>query len=697
MCISPPCSQRNTSTLSRRSLSYCVRALLLPAIACIFFLAGNWSSAQSRSVPPGQDTLIEHGSYTIHLLLHPIGTEEYAVRQTGGTGPNSLVMTTSSTLSDRGMQRSSTASLQMNARFDPSELQQTSHSSGGDVESQTDVTGSGVRVREMGLDRSFQKPSIAFVGFAAMPASLQMMMMRYWETHHRPTRLPILRASERALPLEIKLVGHEAFVVRGHVVRLNRYTVANLIFGREVLWMNTSGRLAAVMTFAGGLPQEEILDEYALATAQLVHSGVRQEMLDLAELDRQVPPEMQGTYAIVGARLIDGTGKAPLENATVVVRDGRIAAAGTEPAPAGMPVVHAEGKSLLPGLWEMHTHYSGVEFGPALLAAGVTTARDCGGELEFLTSVRRKIDKEHALGPKLLLAGLVDSGGPLAFGNVDVNSAAEGVAAVDAYADAGFEQIKVYTQIQPEVLLAISAEAHRRELSVTGHVPAAIDAFEGIADGMDQINHLQFVVRAMRAKADEDGPVDLNSERARKLIALLHARQIVVDPTDGWGEMASHPKNLAIASFEPGLESAPFTLQTKYQSLGSPAADAAKFRERMETNRKVIHALYIAGVPIVAGSDTGLLGYGLDRELELYVEAGMTPLAALQTATLVPAHVMKLDRDSGSVEVGKRADLVLVDGDPSRNISDIRRVVSVVKDGRLYSSAKLAQSVGFSR
>ena len=670
--------------------------MLLLAIACVALLSGNSSSAQVRRVPPAKDMLIEHGSYTIHLLLHPIGTEEYAIRQIGGTGPGRLVMTTSSRLSDRGMKRSTTASLAMNARFDPTALQQTSHSSAGDVESQTDVTGSAVRVREMGLDRSFQKPAVAFVGFAAMPASLQMMMMRYWEMHHRPARLPILRASERALPLEIKLVGHEAFTAGGRIVRLNRYTVANLIFGREVLWMNTSGRLAAVMTFAGGLPQEQILDEYASATAQLVHSGVRQEMLDLAELDRQVPPEMQGTYAIVGARLIDGTGKAPLDNATVVVRDGRIAAAGMEPAPSGMPVVHAEGKSLLPGLWEMHTHYSGVEFGPALLAAGVTTARDCGGELELLTSVRRKIDKEHALGPKLLLAGLVDSGGPLAFGNVDVNSAAEGVAAVDTYADAGFEQIKVYTQIQPDVLRAISAEAHRRGLSVTGHVPAAMDAFEGIADGMDQINHLQFVVHAMRAKG-EDGPVDLNSERARKLIALLHARQIVVDPTDGWGEMASHPKNLAIASFEPGLESAPFTLQTKYQSLGSPATDAAKFRERMETNRKVIYALYAAGVPIVAGSDTGLLGYGLDRELELYVQAGMTPLAALQTATLVPARVMKLDRDSGSIEVGKRADLVLVDGDPSQNISDIRRVVSVVKDGRLYSSAKLAQSIGFSR
>src|SRR5207244_3265688 len=119
-------------------------------------------------------------------------------------------------------------------------------------------------------------------------------------------------------------------------------------------------------------------------------------------------------YAIVGARLVDGTGAPGIDDAVVIVRDGRIAAAGaaaTTHVPAGMHVINAEGQSLLPGLWEMHTHYSGVEFGPALLAAGVTTARDCGGESEFLTTVRRKIDEQHALGPRLLLAGLVDSGG----------------------------------------------------------------------------------------------------------------------------------------------------------------------------------------------------------------------------------------------------------------------------------------------
>jgi len=166
------------------------------------------------------------------------------------------------------------------------------------------------------------------MAFASMPASMQMMMMRYWIAHHRPARLTILRASSQALPLEIKLVGHDAFATKHGMVRLTRYTVANLMFGREILWMNDHGRLAALMTFAGGLPQEELLDEYADIGAELVRSGVQQEMLDLDDLDRQAPPAVTGAFAIVGARLIDGTGAPAVDNSVVLVQDGRIVAAG---------------------------------------------------------------------------------------------------------------------------------------------------------------------------------------------------------------------------------------------------------------------------------------------------------------------------------------------------------------------------------
>ena len=606
----------------------------------------------------GQEPLVvEHGVFTVNLLLHAVGTEEYSVRQSGGGG---LVMVVNSAINDRGMKRASATTYAMGRRYEPGKLEMT--------------------------------PA---PGVLTLPVSVQMMVMRYWMGHGRPTRLPVFEGGG-ALPLEIREVGHEAFQAGGRIVRLTRYTVANLVWGREVLWMNDSRRVVAVMTFAGGLPVETVLDEYGAVGPQLVESGVRQEMLDLAELGRAVPVEASGSYAIVGGRLIDGTGRAPVEGATVIVRGGRIAAAGAGAGvavPAGMRVVHAEGRSVLPGLWEMHVHYSGVEFGPALLAAGVTTARDCGGEFGFLMAVRKAIDQEHALGPRLVLAGLIDSGGPLAFGAVDVETPAEGVAAVDLYADAKFQQIKVYTQIKAEVLRAIAAEAHRRGMTVTGHVPAAVTTAEGIADGMDMINHLQYVSRAMTV----DGKVDVGSAGAREMIALLKAKGIVVDPTEGWGEMAGHPKSVDAGTFEPGVAAAPYVLAARFRGMGGPAEGEARWRERMAGSRGVVRALHEAGVTIVPGTDTGLVGYGLDRELELYVEAGFTPMEAIEAATRVSAKAMGLDGEVGTVEVGKRADLVIVEGNPAVRIGDLRRVMSVVTEGRMYGSKALGASVGFRR
>jgi imidazolonepropionase-like amidohydrolase len=663
------------------------------AFAIVFSLlaASTTSGLAQPAAPPAG----EQGRYATYSLLHEIGSEAYTLSP---AGPQGSVMTIGATLSDRGSTRASAWTLKTGPASAPVFLEQRREGASADEVWRTEIGVDSVTVTEPGARRTFARPRTAYVGYSAMPAALQMMMMRYWMAQGEPVALPLLRASDHAPPLEIRRVGTERVTLPGGAAKLTRYTVANLLFGREILWMDAQGRLAAVMTFAGGLPQEQVLEPYRPAFDQLVASGVRQEMADLDELDRQVRPEATGAFAIVGARLIDGTGAPAVPDSVVIVRGGRIVAAGARaktPLPAGIKVIHAEGQSLLPGLWEMHSHYSGIEFGPALLAAGVTTARDCGGEFGFLTAVRAKIEREHALGPRLLLAGLIDAGGPLAFGAVDAETPAQGVAAVDRYADAGFEQIKVYTQLKPDVLTAISAEAHRRGLTVTGHVPAAVDAFGGIEDGMDQINHLQFVTRAMLPEGS-NGPVDLSSDRAKQLIKLMKDRQVVIDPTDGWGEMGGHPKTMRAASFEPGVDAAPFVLASKFEAMGG-TVDEARFRERLAANGRVIKALYDAGVPIVAGSDTGLIGYGIDRELELYVQAGLPPMAAIQTATLGAARAMKLDREAGSVEVGKRADLVLVKGDPLNNISDLRRVTKVVRAGELYDSAALGRSVGFHR
>lgn len=638
-------------------------ALLLMAVACTL-------DAQS-------------GSFTIHMILHAIGEEHYEIKTSGGE----ISLNTTIEFTDRDNKRTTTAALRMQSDYTPLSLEVK----GRTVDSAT-VQNASATVQESWASRTFVPPAQYFTIFGPSPFALQTIMLRYWKAHGKPARLAVLRAGA-ADPIQIEAVGHDSIVVNGETVVLERYTIANLMFGREIVWTNARGDLAAAMTFAGGLPMEAVWTAYETALPQLYRSGVKQEMTDLAAIARQVPPEHSGAFAISGATLVDATGAAPIADSVVIVRNGRIGAAGPRSQvaiPPNMTVVDAKGQTLLPGLWEMHTHFSGVEFGPALLAAGITTARDCGGEFDYLVAQRDAVEKGVAVSPRLLLAGLVDAGGLKAFGHVTAETPEQGRAMVNRYHAAGFRQIKLYTYLTPEVIQAIAAEAHRLGMSVTGHVPQVFNAFQGVEAGMDQINHLFYITSVMRTPVGTRGPVDINSEAARKALKFFKDHHTVIDPTVGWSEMASHAKETDVTSFEPGITKAPFFLNAKFRAMNGGSTAEARAQ-----NLAVIGALHRAGIAIVPGSDTGLVGYGLHRELELYVQAGMTPLQAIQSATIVSARAMNLDRDSGTVEPGKRADLILVDGNPIANISDIRKVSRVVANGRLYDTGKLWQSAGF--
>jgi imidazolonepropionase-like amidohydrolase len=618
----------------------------------------------------------ETGSLTIHMILHAIGEEHYAITQS----PAGLTLNTTFEYSDRGNKRTTTAELHMKSDYTPLLLE---------IKERPEVI-------EISGSRPPKAPYFSILG--SSPFAIQLAMMRYWRSHGEPALLPVIRNEKAADPIRILQVGGDQITLNGRSVKLKRYTIGNLMFGREILWMNEAGDLAAAMTFAGGLPMEAVRTEYEPALPQLYGRGVAQEMADLDNIGRQVPPGHTGAFAIAGARLIDATGAAPVEDSVVIVRAGRIVAAGPRNAikiPQGIAVVDAKGKTLLPGLWEMHTHYSGVEFGPALLAAGITTARDCGGEFDYLVAQRNAPEKNNAIGPRLLLAGLVDAGGLKAFGHVTAETPEEGRAVVNRYHAAGFQQIKLYTFLQPDVIRAISAEAHRLGMTVTGHVPQVFNAREGVEAGMDQINHLQYVTAIMRPPgAPRTDAVDINTERSREAIQFLKDHHTVVDPTASWGEMGNHSKEVNVESFEPGIVKAPFILDVKFRGMGGNTT-AAQMQARTADSLAVIGALHKAGVTIVPGSDTGLVGYGLLRELELYVQAGMTPMEAIQCATIVSARAMNLDRDTGTIEKGKRADMILIDGNPLTNFSDIRKVSKVITNGRIFDTAKLWQSAGF--
>jgi hypothetical protein len=211
---------------------------------------------------------------------------------------------------------------------------------------------------------------------------------------------------------------------------------------------------------------------------------------------------------------------------------------------------------------------------------------------------------------------------------------------------------------------------------VTGHIPEGMTAVEGVEAGMDMINHFGPVTQTVRAMGLE------------KAVDFFKQHRTVIDPTLGWGELLSRPKNVDIASFEPGFAKAPYTLTSM---IGTASGQGS----HLESSFTILRALYAAGVPIVAGTDKALPAHSLHRELELYVQAGLTPMQVIQLATLGSARVMGMEREVGSIEAGKRADMILVDGDPLTDFGALRRVTRVIANGRVFDPAPLWKSVGF--
>jgi imidazolonepropionase-like amidohydrolase len=669
-----------------------LRRIFLIAGLSVLVLCGLLS-AQDR--PLAQSKSLEQGDFVLNFLQHAIGTEHYDLKQSADG--SLLNLTDSFEYTDRGTRIPLTAALEMASDATPRKFVLQGRSYRYFLaDASVELDGDHATVHDAFGERQFRAPAHFFTVSGYAPLAVQMMMLRYWLRHGHPDKLETLPAGDLSAPVTIALAGHDTVNLDGKPVTLDRYTVNNVVWGRESLWLDPQENLIAATTYTGGLAFEAVRTEYESAFKQFLNSAVADRMKDLVALSAGVQPITSGTFAITGVRLIDGTGRDPIDNAAVIVRDSRIEAAGPHDKitiPRRMNVIDMPGRTLLPGLWEMHAHYAQIEWGPVYLAAGVTTARDCGNEFEFITAVRDLIDKTGALGPHLLLAGLIDGTGPASFGVNAADTPEEARVLVQKYKNAGFSQIKVYSVLKPDVLKAITEEAHRLGLSVTGHVPNGLNAFEGVEDGMDQINHIGYVETVIRPGGR--GPVDPSSPDGQKAIQFFKDHHTVIDPTLSWNELLGRPTNVDIASFEPEITRAPYQLTSLINTAGVAPVQAARWQSSLNEQLAVVKALFDAGIPIVPGTDKGVPGVSLHRELELYVRAGLTPMQAIETATSVPARVMKLDRDVGTVEAGKRANLILVDGDPLKDFSSLRKIELVISNGRIYKPEDLWKSVGF--
>ncbi len=378
-------------------------------------------------------------------------------------------------------------------------------------------------------------------------------------------------------------------------------------------------------------------------------------------------------------------------------------------------MIEGRGKTLLPGLWDSHMHLGDDFQALSEVALGVTSIRNPGVvsiDLARSQAGRRRADTLVA--PEAFNSVIVDGKGPLAAnGGITVSSLDETLAAVRRIKAAGMIGFKIYGSLNPAWVAPAIKLAHQLGLHFHGHIPAGMRTLDAINDGYDEITHIYFAT--MQAMPQEvvdksnttmrmTGPgryfkdVDFNSEPTKTVISTMAARHIVLDPTlvVVEGVLTSEAGKLG-PSYAPYAGILPPAVERGFKAGALPLPEGttrddvrASFRHMVD----YVGAMYKAGVPIVAGTDGA--GIELVHELELYVEAGLTPAQALSTATIAPARNVHADNRTGSIDVGKEADLLLVDGDPEKNVGDLRHVDEVVLDGALLDGNALRKEAGFS-
>jgi imidazolonepropionase-like amidohydrolase len=405
----------------------------------------------------------------------------------------------------------------------------------------------------------------------------------------------------------------------------------------------------------------------------------------MREINKVARPEGGRPIAIVGATLIDGRGGAPAIDSAVVVRDDRIVAAGkrnSTPVPKDAEVIDASGLALLPGFIDSHFHIDGDGALPALfLTHGVTSARDPGQWIEAYDAAQ----KSGAPVPRLFLAGPHLDAPPPAYpaDSFIVRDAEEARNAVNRFIDQGASVIKVYFRLPLGLIKVVTETAHARGAPVTAHLEI-VDAVDAIRAGVDGIEHVTSFGTALTPpreaekyrqsvladnNARRDGrykmwsEIDLDSPRVKETLDLIVKRGVFISAT------------LAVFERRQGDRNTNDTHTRGFKNM-----------------LKFIGMAKRAGARVVVGSHSSVphaeRGWAYQREMELFVESGMTPIEAIVAATMENARFFRSDDRLGSVEAGKLADLVLVEGDPTKEIGALRRIKRVMLNGKWVATAQ---------
>ncbi|MBI2682305.1 MAG: amidohydrolase family protein [Acidobacteriales bacterium] len=488
-------------------------------------------------------------------------------------------------------------------------------------------------------------------------------------------------------------------------LKVTMYAVHGLDLSPSIIWLDDKQQFfAAGSTWAMMIRQGHEAGARSLIEIQSAYEQARAKAL--------VPKATQrptGDLVIKNVSVFDVESGKVRRNRTVTVRGERIVSV-SAPAAKGAMVIDGTGKMLLPGLWDMHAHVTGND--PLLdIAAGVTTARDLANDETTLLALRQRIDRLEEIGPRIIAAGFIDGPGPYQGPTkILAGTAEEALGFVRHYHDSGYPQIKMYSSLKPGLVPVVIGEAHKLGMRVSGHIPAGMTAEECVRLGQDEIQHMNMIflnfmpdVKETRTPARfiepglRGGDLDLGSKPVLDFVTLLREKHVVVDPTmTAWEGTYLDRPGATSATFAAVAGRLPAQTQRGLRAGGglpvTPESDA-KYRKSYAKMVQMLKVLYDGGVQLVPGTDN-FAGFAYHRELEIYQSAGIPAARVLRMATLDSARVMNKDKDLGSIAPGKLADMILVDGDPTQNISDIRKVRTVIKDGVVYAPAEIYRFLG---
>jgi hypothetical protein len=488
------------------------------------------------------------------------------------------------------------------------------------------------------------------------------------------------------------------------------YAMRGADLGPDYVWMTADGQRAFATIFPGFA--QLILKGWEGQAADLEQQQLQAEAAyqrDIAARDRH---ELAQPLLIKNARVFDSEHAilGPLQD--VYVNHGRIGAVYPAGSPSQTPgtVIDAKGRTLLPGFIDMHTHVSPGDY-LLHLASGVTTVRDMGNDNATLAQAIVHLDRHESIGPHIVPAGFIEGKSPFnASGGILVDNLDAAKRAVDFYAQRGYPQIKIYNSFKPEWVKETAAYAHQRGLRVSGHIPAFMKAEDAVKDGYDEIQHINQVLLNFYVKPDTDtrslqrftliaenaNSLDLDAQPFQDLIKLFVAHKTVLDPTltafEAQFTQMPGELNPALAAAADHL---PITLRRGlYKSESEITKEMApRWRASYAKMLAAVARFHRAGIQIVSGTDD-IAGFAFQRELELYVKAGIPANEVLRIATWNGATYARVLADRGSIERGKRADLILIDGDPTTDISAVRNVALVLQDGDAYYPAELYAELG---